>query len=62
MRSVSDLKFVFATFTFPKMHLVYHPKFCISIVFSFSWDSCNTQEKIKNSFGLCKIWGTNKAH
>ena len=21
------------------------PKFCISIVFYFSWDDCNTQEK-----------------
>ena len=31
MRTVSDLEFVFATFTFPKMCLVCHPKFCISI-------------------------------
>ena len=23
------------------------PKFCISIVFSFSWDDCNTQGKWK---------------
>ena len=35
------------------MHLVCSPKFCINIVFNFSWDGCNTQEKwIK----LCKIW------
>ena len=34
------------------MHLVCSPKFCINIVFNFSWDGCNTQEKwIK----LCKI-------
>ena len=29
------------------MHLVYLPKFCISIVFNFSWDGCNTQGKWK---------------
>ena len=29
------------------MHLVYPPKFCISIVFSLSWDGCNTREKWK---------------
>ena len=23
------------------------PKFCVSIVFSFSWESCNTQKKLK---------------
>ena len=23
------------------------PKFCITIVFDFSWDNCNTQEKLK---------------
>ena len=27
------------------MHLVYLPKFCITIVFDFSSDDCNTQEK-----------------
>ena len=26
-------------------HLVYPPKFCITIVFDFSWDDCNTQER-----------------
>jgi len=26
-------------------HLIWPPKFCISIVFNFSWDDCNTQEK-----------------
>ena len=23
------------------------PKFCITIVFYFSWDNCNTQEKLE---------------
>ena len=27
------------------MHLVYFPKFCITIVFDFSSDDFNTQEK-----------------
>ena len=29
------------------MLFVCHPKFCISIVFSFSWGHCNSQEKLK---------------
>ena len=29
------------------LHLIWAPKFCISIVFNFSWDGCNTQEKWK---------------
>ena len=29
------------------MHLVYLPKFDITIVFDFSWDDCNIQEKLK---------------
>ena len=29
------------------MHLVYLQNFGISIVFDFSWDDCNTQEKLK---------------
>ena len=37
----------FATYTSPSMHLICPPKFCISIVFNFSWDGCNTQEKRK---------------
>ena len=31
----------FATCTSPKMHLVCPQKFCMSIVFNFSWDDCN---------------------
>ena len=37
----------YATCTSPIMHLICPPKFCISIVFNFSWDGCNTQEKWK---------------
>ena len=38
---------LYAISTFPIMHLTCPPKFCISIVFDFSWDGCNTQEKWK---------------
>ena len=30
------------------MYLIWPPKFCISMVFNFSWDGCNTQEKKKS--------------
>ena len=39
--------FPYATSSFPIMHLICPPKFCINIVFNFSWDGCNTQEKWK---------------
>ena len=43
------------------MHLICPPKFCISIVFNFSWGDCNTQENEKQK--LCKFWGeANKVH
>ena len=32
------------------MHFVYLPppyKFCLTIVFDFSWDDCNTQKKLE---------------
>ena len=35
------------TCTFPIMYHICPPKFCISIVFNFYWDGCNTQEKWK---------------
>ena len=38
---------LYATSTFPIMHLICPPKFCISIVFHFSWDGCYTQAKWK---------------
>ena len=43
-------KGVFLTCTSPKMNLVWPQKFCLSIVFNFSWDGCNTQEKWKTKF------------
>ena len=38
---------LYATFTFPVMHHICPPKFCVGTVFNFSWDGCNTQEKWK---------------
>ena len=29
------------------MHLVYPPKFYITVVFDFAWDDCNTQEELE---------------
>ena len=45
------------------MQLICSLKFCISIVFNFSWDGSNTQE-INEKQRLCKFWGacTNKVH
>ena len=40
-----ELKFEFTIFTETIMHLVYLPKFCITIVFDFSSDDFNTPEK-----------------
>ena len=34
------------------MHLVHPPKCCITIVFGFSWDDCNTQEKLETIVNL----------
>ena len=31
------------------MHFIYLPIFCMCIVFDFSWDHCNTQEKLETS-------------
>ena len=38
---------VFTIFTYTIMHLVYPPKHCITIVFDFSWDDCNTLENLE---------------
>ena len=38
---------LYVTYTSLIMHLICPPKFGISIVFNFSWDGCNTQEKWK---------------
>ena len=40
-------KALYATCTSPIMHLICLPKFCVSIVFNFPWDGCNTREKWK---------------
>ena len=37
----------YATFTFPTMHLICTPKFCITFVFHFSWVVQPSQEKLK---------------
>ena len=29
------------------MHLIYPPKFCLTLVFDFFREDCNTQEKLK---------------
>ena len=41
---------IFAMFTSPIIHLVSRPKFCISIVLSFSFDDCITDKKLKTKF------------
>ena len=40
-----EQKIAYATCTPPIMPLIWPPKFCISMVFNFSWDGCNTQGK-----------------
>ena len=35
---------VYATSTFPIVHLIFPLKFCISIVFNFSWEGCNLSQ------------------
>ena len=42
------------------MHFVYVPELCITIVFDFSWDDCNTQEKLETMYA--NFWGVNKVH
>ena len=39
------------------MHLVYLQNFGITIVFDFSWDDCNTQEKLKTMVMYFFWWG-----
>ena len=43
------------------MYLVYPPKFCITIVFDFSWDDCKFPGEIGNN-GSAKFWEVNKVH
>ena len=37
-------------------------KNCISIVFNFSWDDCDTQVKSETMHGYVKFWWVNKVH
>ena len=48
--SVFGISLDLAFFTETIMRLLYPPKFCITIVFYFSWDDCNTQEKLETMF------------
>ena len=43
------------------MYLTSPKKFCISIVFNFSWDGCNIREKRKTKV-YATFGGTNKVH
>ena len=36
---------IYTTYTSPIMRLLCFPKFCVSIIFNFSWDGYNIQEK-----------------
>ena len=54
---MSDL--LFTTSTLSIMHFVYPQKFCISIVFNFSWDLQSSQEKLKTML-MQNFWGQTK--
>ena len=43
------------------MYRVYPPKFCITIVLDFSWDDCNTLEKLETVI-IQILGGINKVH
>ena len=47
----------FTIFTYTIMHLVYRPKFCITIVSNFPWVPREIED---NSYA--KLWGVNKEH
>ena len=51
----------FTIFTWTIMHLVYAPKLCITIVFDFSWDDCNTLENLE-TLVMQNSEGENKVH
>ena len=42
------------------MHFVYPQKFCISIVFNFSWDLQSSQGKLKTML-MQNVWGQKKS-
>ena len=54
-------RIMYATCISSKMQLICPPKFCITIVFNFSWDGCSTQEKWKTKI-MQNFWGARKLH
>ena len=48
---------IYATCTSPMMRLLCLPKFCIRIIFNFSWDGRNIQEKWKTTWKVMKNLG-----
>ena len=49
------------TLSLPIIRLSCPPKFSLSIIFAFSWDDCNTQEK-RETIGYIKFWRSNKVY
>ena len=43
------------------MHPIYPPKACITIVFDFSWNDCNTLVKLETVV-MQNFLGVNKVH
>ena len=52
---------LYATSTFPIMHLICPPKFCITLVFHFSWVLQLSQEKLKTVL-MQEFGGAKKVH
>ena len=52
---------LYGTSTFPIMHLICPPKFCITFVFHFSWVLQPSQEKLKTML-MQNFLGVNKVH
>ena len=50
-----------ATFTFPIMHMICPPKFCLTFVFSFLLGITAVPREIENN-AYAKFWGANKVH
>ena len=60
---VKSAKFPARIFTKPPiMHLFSLKTFCTTIVFYFSWDDRNTQEKLESFNAYAKFWGVSKVH
>ena len=48
---------IYTTYTSPIMRLLCFPKFCVSIIFNFSWDGYNIQEKWKTTWKVMQNLG-----